>query len=368
MPNKPSMLMFVYNDLTTDARVQRSLETLASIFDITILSTGKPFEHDHIKNVTLNSTKTGMIKYFEVVRKAIHFGKNHEYQYLYLHDYYSCLVGLRLYRKHKTIYDAHELIISTKKYPAGKREKFFGFLEKHIVNKVQLVICAEDNRSIIMQKYYKLKQLPFVVPNYSELPMTDNCPLTTEMTEFFKDPRKTFVYAGALIEGRHIDSILKGAFELAEEYKVLIIGDGTARQKLEKIAKDCCGLKYLFTGSIPYKQLGAYLKKCDVGYLSYPITDLNNFYCAPNKIYEYASVELPMVCNDNPNLISIVARNGIGVCVSEIKAQDCVSSIKEALKIINRDYEKYKNNIHAFRRDNTWDKIKREYLAKVQSI
>lgn len=368
MSKKPSMLMFVYNDLTTDARVQRSLDTLSKAFNITILSTGKEYKHDGVKNVILKSSKIGILRYFDVSYQVVKYGHGHDFQYLYLHDYYSCIPGLRLYKHHKTIYDAHELIISTKEYPAAKREKFFGFFEKCLLSKVQLVISAEEKRAQMMQNYYRLDKVPYVVPNFSELPANKNFSLTKEMIEFFSDSRKTLVYAGALVGGRHIESIIYGAAKLYSKYKVLIIGSGGEKKKLEQIAAECSGLKYLFTGNIPYKNLRSLLKQCDVGYLNYPMTNLNNIFCAPNKIYEYASVDLPMICNDNPTLISIVGKNEIGICVSEKETGRCCGSIEEALEIIKRDYGTYKRNIQKFRLENSWGVISREYLKKVQSI
>ncbi len=368
MNDKPQMLMFVYNDLTTDARVQRSLDTLKQAFDITILSTGDPYERDGIKNVVLNSSKTGMRKYFDISRQVISYGKKHQFEYLYLHDYYSCIPGLRLYKKHKTIYDAHELIIGTKQFPAPKREKFFGFFEKLIVDRVQLIISADAKRAEMMRNFYKLNEIPYVVPNYSELPIDEEYSFTPDLIEFFKDKRKTLVYAGALTGGRNIEKIILSAAQLTGEYKVLIVGDGGEKSKLEKIASECNGLKYLFTGSVPYKHLGSILRRCDVGYLSYPMTNLNNIYCAPNKIYEYASVELPMICNDNTNLISIVGASRIGVCVSEKGKEGCSRSIEEALELLHQDYDTYKKNIQTFRKENSWAIISEKYLSKVQSI
>ena len=368
MIERPPMLMFVYNDLTTDARVQRSLDTLNQGFDITIISTGDPYDHDGIKNVVIKTSKTGMRKYFDIVRQVITYGKSHPFEYLYLHDYYSCIPGLILCKKHKTIYDAHELIIGTKQFPAPRREKFFGFFEKQIVDRVQLIICADRKRSEMMRDYYKLKETPYVVPNYSELPIDEEYSFSPNLTEFFKDKRKTLVYAGALTGGRNIEKIILSAAKLTDEYKVLIIGDGGEKPKLEKIASGCNNLKCFFTGSVPYKHLGSILKRCDVGYLSYPMTNLNNIYCAPNKIYEYASVELPMICNDNPNLISIVGTSRIGVCVSEAGREDCSRSIEEALALLSRDYDTYKNNIQTFRKENSWAVISKKYLSEVQNV
>lgn len=368
MNDRPKMLMFVYNDLTTDARVQRSLDTLKRAFEITILSTGAPYEREGITNVALKSSKTGMRKYFDISQQAISYGKKHQFEYLYLHDYYSCILGLRLYKKHKTIYDAHELIIGTKQFPAPRREKIFGFFEKLIVDRVQLVISADAKRAEMMRDFYKLNETPYVVPNYSELPIEEDYSFTPDLIEFFKDKRKTLAYAGALTGGRNIEKIILGAAQLTSEYKVLIVGDGGEKSKLERIASECNGLKYIFTGSIPYKHLGSILKRCDVGYLSYPMTNLNNIYCAPNKIYEYASVELPMICNDNPNLISIVGASRIGICVSEKGKEGCSRSIEEALELLHKDYDAYKKNIQIFRKENSWAIISEKYLSKVQSI
>ncbi len=368
MHKLPAMLMIVYNDLTTDARVQRSLDILSQGYDITIISTGEAYVHSGITNIILKSSKKGILRYIDFVRKSIRYGKRHEFQYVYLHDYYSCIPGLYLYKNHKTIYDAHELIISNKQYPSNKREKFFEFFENRLIRKIQLIICADAKRAEIMQRNYKLDDQPFVVPNYSELTVNEYQSLTPDIIHFFEDTRKTFVYAGALVSGRHIDMILLEAAKLVSQYKVLIIGDGGEKQHLESIASGCKGLKYLFTGSVPYKELGSILKRCNVGYLSYPLNNLNNIYCAPNKIYEYASVELPMICNDNPNLISIVGKNGIGVCVSDKGIDGCSRSIEEALTLIDHDYETYKKNIQIFRRENSWNLISQSYLAKVQSI
>ena len=360
--------MFVYNNLTTDARVQRSIDTLKHEFEITVLSIDDPYDCDGILNPILKSSKKGMLRFFDIARQAIAYGKNHQYEYLYLHDYYSCIPGLRLYKNHKTVYDAHELIIGTKQFPATKREKFFSFFEKLLINRVQLVISADEKRAELMKKYYKLEETPCVVPNYSELQIDEEYSLSPDVKEFFDDKRKTFVYAGVLTSGRNIEEIILRAANLADSYKVLIIGDGGEKARLEKIASECSGLKYLFTGNVPYKYLGNYLKRCDVGFLSYPLTNLNNIYCAPNKIYEYASVELPMVCNDNPNLISIVGGSKIGVCVSDKDIDGCSRSIEEALKLIERDYDTYKYNIQTFRKDNAWSLIREKYLSKVQSI
>lgn len=61
----------------------------------------------------------------------------------------------------------------------------------------------------------------------------------------------------------------------------------------------------------------------DVGILPYKsnpgkvahLSPLNSLFCAPNKLWEYALVGLPMVGNNLPGLRSVIERNGLG-CVA----------------------------------------------------
>jgi len=48
--------------------------------------------------------------------------------------------------------------------------------------------------------------------------------------------------------------------------------------------------------------LWEYTISADIGVALYKNTSRNNYYCAPNKIYDYALVGLPMIASDLPGL------------------------------------------------------------------
>jgi hypothetical protein len=73
------------------------------------------------------------------------------------------------------------------------------------------------------------------------------------------------------------------------------------------------------------------------GIISYTRTSLNNLFCAPNKMWEYAGAGVPMLCDDLPGL-SAVAEAGAGV---KCDFRDN-SAVRESLLRIESHYETYR--------------------------
>lgn len=74
------------------------------------------------------------------------------------------------------------------------------------------------------------------------------------------------------------------------------------------------GFEYL--GFIKPPHHLAIQKYCDIGILTY-VSDtgsINPIFCAPNKIFEYARLGMPMLCNDIPGLKYTVESSDMGYC------------------------------------------------------
>ncbi len=352
---KKKMLMYVYNDITTDARVQRAAEALCHDFQLTLVSTqkGKQVENVNYKNILVGGKYRGALGIFDTIKSAYSIIRREKPDLVYCHDYYSAILAFILLISHysgKIVYDAHELMIPEEGHK-DKRLRFFYWFEKHIVKKVDLLICASEKRGEIMKEHYELASMPFVVPNISQLQVNDNDAEVQEilisLKDFFSDSKPTVVYAGVVASSRRIEGLLDAALSLADKCKLLIIGNGDALDNLKEKASKHPELKCAFTGSIPYKCLGSILSRCNIGFLYYPIDSLNNRYCASNKIYEYASVELPMLANDNPTIKEEFVNNHIGISTS---------FYKQGLEQLLDSPEEYKRSCQLFTEKNSWNK------------
>lgn len=360
------IVMYVYGNIQTDARVKRAAKALAGKYELILLSSdcGKQVKDDGYRNVLLKCKSSGLMGYFQSVREALKVVRREKPDVFYAHDYYSALIArLLLKRKHckKIVYDAHELIIPEEGL-SDARMKFFYSMEKAIVNKVDLLVCASQERAALMKEHYHLSKSPLVVENISYLPLgfdLSKLDAAKQLDNFFADKTPTLVYAGVVTKSRKIGSLFDMAAKLAPAVKLLIVGNGDALNEMKEKAAGQNTLKCCFTGAVPYEALGEILKRCDVGYLYYPTNTLNNINCASNKIYEYASVGLPIVANNNPTVKRILEHGGIG-----ISSDDFEDALKQTLSNLND----YKKACAKFVDDNRWEKTALRLLEDVEKM
>lgn len=89
---------------------------------------------------------------------------------------------------------------------------------------------------------------------------------------------------------------------------------------------------------IPAPDYLLFTSMCYIGIVTYDPFTLNTAYCAPNKIFEYAAFGKPMIANNIPGL-KVLSEAGAGETINE----NDISSIKEAILLIDKDYEKYRS-------------------------
>lgn len=363
--NKKKAIMVVMNALDTDARVQRAAAALENLFDLTLIGVGKGCGEPSFNQVILNlNNGNGILRFFDYLNKVKKYLIDNYFDFFYAHDYFSAaLVGWVRKRFPKTVivYDSHELIFPAKGFSQSIRDAFFGHYEKKAINDANLVICASNERASLMKEYYKLMELPLIIENISQLPIVEDDfskELLDNADKIINSPGDILVYAGVLSPGRKIDSLIHIVAERPDT-NLLIIGGGPDRERLESIAAEKIAGRFHFTGSVPYKYMGVLLKQCDVGYISYPTDSLNNTYCASNKIYEYASVNLPMIAPDNPTIRKFFVNFSIGVIDSDLG---------RAFDKVRQSIQTYKKNCEDFTETHQWSQTAKVLTEAVESL
>jgi hypothetical protein len=355
-----STLMFVYGNLNNLGRAQRAIKAIQKISVVTVFSNGDKL--DGVNNVIFKSKmKRNIFKYFDIVLNFVKQFNNSEYAIYYANDFHSALPMLLLkkWRKSILIYDAYELYIPIKGEPWNLYLSFFHLFEKEIINKSDLIFCAHQKRAELMKDYYGLKETPIAISNVSKLQLSQKYQ-SHELDAFFAKEGKTIVYAGVLNIDRELEKLIKSVATLSPMYKLLVVGDGPDYMNLRSIAESYDNLEFYFTGKIPYNELGSVLSRCDVGYVYYPTDSLNNTYCAPNKVYEYSSVNLPMLGNRNESLISMVSDSNYPIGY-------CSDNFEEALEKINDSYDVYVANTYIFNTNNDWSVFENIIINKVSN-
>lgn len=364
---KKKILMFVFNDLSLDSRVQRSAQAISNVGKLTVISCGKnQYKPPGYENIELDiKNKSNIIRYFVFVKEIIRYvlGKR-KYDVVYAHDYFSALPMLiikTINKSKKFVYDAHELFIPDQGEKISKRDYFFYTIEKKAIESADLVVSADEQRSNIMEKHYKLKEKPITIRNISILPQSYDNRVSNldKYKDFFLQKRKTIVYSGVISKDRKIDDLVDVIASMNGKYKLLLIGYGDGVELIKEKIDYYNMNNILYIGKITYSEMSTILSQCDIGFLSYPSNGLNNIYCAPNKLFEYASVGLPMVASYNRNIEEKMKKYEIGVCKK---------NIKEAIEEVGENLEFYKKKLKLFLSDNSWEKESNILRTKILDL
>ena len=329
------ILMAVYGPIQTDARVIRSAKGLYEMgCDVELISWNSidNYESPYFKSINFKIKKGAFslfIFWYKVYRYIMKNKK--DIDLVYFHDYYmpylGKLVGKCLHKK--WVYDAHELLVYKKGAKVSLREKIFCYLEKKSISKASLVIAANYERMRIIEHVYKLKNCTYV-QNISDVSIAK----ASQSIE----KENIIVYQGVLGKSRNVEFYVKMHQFLPDNFKLLLIGDGAARNELLEQAKEL-GIedRVEFTGKVSQKELYEKSHLSKIGIVTYTMQGLNNYYCAPNKVFEYATLGIPMIGTPQPFLKSMFKKYKVG----EIVKWDDKEGYMKAVNKIMENYDQY---------------------------
>ena len=204
-----------------------------------------------------------------------------------------------------------------------------------VIKSAQAVICCEKHRAAIMQVYYGLNYRPYVMPNKPyELHESAESKyvLQLDVEKKIDNIRNNFIvlYQGIITKDRPLDKIAKALSKINNDNVVFaVMGEANEDIKKELVSHY---KNTVFFGYIPSPQHLQVTKIAKIGIANYDNSCLNNLFCAPNKIYEYAKFGLPMVTSNNIGLIETVGQAGAAECVDFSDVDKIATAIKKILK------------------------------------
>lgn len=354
--------MILYGPLESDARVLRTLGVLSKMRkDVILLScnTKSGVSIDGVKIKNLSFKFFGIKSYLSYCYNSfsLFWNNRKNIDLVYLNDFYSIIPGLIisfLFRKQSIIYDAHELILSDINHKESRKNRFFAWFEKILVKRVGKVVEANKERMELIASRYSLKNVDYVL-NISD-------------TKFISYHRAIpnngpirIVYQGVLAKSRNLVFFLKCLKRLPAHFELVYIGEGDALSELKDEAKRL-GIdnRVSFTGRLTNKEMLRYLSTCHVGIISYPFINLNNIYCSPNKIFEYAAMSLPFISTNQPFIVQIQQLYSIGRTFEF----DDINSFTIEIKTLVENYDSYIKGFETFLTDYSYVKE----MDKLESI
>lgn len=201
------------------------------------------------------------------------------------------------------------------------------------------VVVPEVCRAGIVQAWYGLSRMPFVLPNKSfDHPRLARASIADPSARSIIDAVggcKLVLFQGRLHLDRDVRAVARAVSGLGREWRFVVMGPDCAGY-LAQLMADCPSAIH-----IPNVVAPGHLditSHATIGVITYSCDSLNHVFCAPNKVWEYSGFGLPMLCNDLPALRLSVANSGAGECC-DFRDEEVIAN---ALVRIESEYDSYK--------------------------
>ncbi|WP_313468641.1 glycosyltransferase [Carnobacterium sp.] len=243
--------------------------------------------------------------------------------------------------------------------------KIFSFFETYSLKRADVVLCANKFRAEIMFKHYKLSKMPIVFENIRFLNGTFDKQLMKIKYRSLFNHKYNIINTGGYSLSRKTADLVSSMEHLSDEYGLYIVGEGTIKDKetIEKIMFEKKINNVYLLGKVPMNELRFFLRQCDIGIVSYHKNDLNNFYCASGKVYEYLAEGIPIVTTENLPLKDFCTTNEVGIADdSFVKG---IIELTNKLEFYKEKVVNYINNVSPELNNN---KVSKEILNELWKI
>ena len=78
---------------------------------------------------------------------------------------------------------------------------------------------------------------------------------------------------------------------------------------------------------VTLQELPSVTASADIGILLYRNDCRNNYYCAPNKVFEYMMMGLPVIAPSFPGMLALVEGEEVGLCVDPADPSAIASAV-----------------------------------------
>ena len=188
------------------------------------------------------------------------------------------------------------------------------------------VVVPEINRAGILQVWLGLQRRPTVIPNKPyhhprQRFMEPTTELTRKTLQKCKTDKSVILYQGHIGGDRNLLPLAE-AMKALPDCELWLMGQDHGF--VDSLLKISSNIRYL--GYIPAPLHLEITSHASIGVMTYDAVNLNNLYCAPNKLWEYTGFSMPFIANKTPPLELVAATMQAGACI-EFEAEEIINCI-----------------------------------------
>jgi glycosyltransferase involved in cell wall biosynthesis len=228
-------------------------------------------------------------------------------------------------RGRPVVYRAHELW--SEAHPEVPFARLWRLLDRALVPLCDEVITPDDNRSRIYREEFGARQRLLTVRNCPPYrpPMTSTR-LRDELRRRGVAFETIVLYQGLVDSMRCIEEVAEASRSFNDGVVLVIVGSGFGKWA-DPASLLAAYERVVVLPRVPYRDLATYTASADIGILFYRNDCRNNYYCAPNKVFEYMMMGLPVIAANYPGMLGLVESNAVGLCVDPANPEQIAAAV-----------------------------------------
>lgn len=337
--NKKKVLIILLGNIKYDGRVLKTIKSLQSFgYNVELLTTELCLD-DSVEEYNFKihyiPRKSGGGIFVQSFRNLFFYYQTRKIikkinpYYIHCNDLSSTIYAFGFFDR-KVIYDSHELALEV---IYGVRRILFTILERFVVEKSYRIILPQiDRLNIFYFKYKKIikKEKLFLIENFPLYSPNYNRNFFVEEYSFNGNTSYSIVsYTGCISPERKIEDIIRAMINVEKTY-LFIIGSGTSVyiDFLENliVELDLSEIVFLKPPLCNSKMIDV-AASSDIGICFYADSNLNSYFCASNKLYEYLNTGCKVLTNNIGGVRNVIEQLINGYMISSITPSEIAKAI-----------------------------------------
>ncbi len=284
-----------------------------------------------IKNLRRTKILIRFIIYFEIYIKMFFISLKFWPKIIHANDWYvlPLAVVIKKICRSKILYDAHELE-SEANGVSSEMRILIKFVERILWRHVDIFVTVSPSIAAWYEKEYGFKKTYLILNSPEIAPRHQSKKEEDYFREKFriKSDSTIFLYMGAFEIGRGIERLIKIFEALDEKASIIFMGSGS----LEGYIKASCEANnnmYLHS-PVPHDQITKIACSANYGFCLIENVSLSDYYCLPNKFFDYIFSDIPVIASNFPDMREIIEKYDVGYC-----ATDTDSELKNLISSLN---------------------------------
>ncbi|MFO1389026.1 glycosyltransferase [Cellvibrio sp.] len=360
------VLHITHTDVRTDSRILKEINCLSSC-GYSVAAAGIEFDEGgrggyicpNIDLITLivKSNKLRAISYvprlliyfmivLEITLKMYSAIRDLKPKIIHCHDTLVLPVGYiyKIFNDCKLVYDAHEL--ESNKNGTTKVGGFLTFLVEYLIwPKIDAFITV----SHAIRDWYSSKLCSKLLSEviFNSPILNESAPSNTSyLREKYSIPASSniFIYVGILGEGRFIDELLKVFQSQKISSHIVFLGYGSLVSSIQEAS--VLSEKIHYHEAVRHDEMLPIISSANFGLCLLPDVSLSDFYCLPNKFFEYVFAGVPVLSSKLPEIERVIREKRLGVStdLSVEAVESAILKLEDGCDVSNFD----RANIYEF--------------------